>query len=217
MSGINHFKNQTLTFIYRYKDIFFYWMLRFYLEGCKSVLDVGCGNNSPLKRAGKFYSEGIDIFEEGIKESKKKKIHNSYRIADIRDLRKFYKLKSFDAVIALDVIEHLTKKEGFKLLRDIEKIASKKVIVLTPTGFCGRKSQDDNPYQVHKSGWEASDFIKIGYKVRGLRGPKWLRGQNATIRFKPWLFWGIPVYLLEPLLFFFPKYSFDLFAVKELG
>ena len=59
-------------FILRYRDIFYYWTLGRSLRGCKSVLDVGCGEHSPLSNVIKtFTSTGIDIFKPMIAKSKK--------------------------------------------------------------------------------------------------------------------------------------------------
>jgi len=78
------------------------------------------------------------------KESKKKQIHNEYILADLRKLE--FKPKSFDAILCLEVIEHLTKEEGHDLIKKMEKWARKKIIITTPNGY------DCNPFQTHKSG-----------------------------------------------------------------
>lgn len=204
-------------FIRKYQDIFYYTIIRIHLRDCKSVLDVGCGADSPLNNVKKtFYSEGVDVFEESIRQSKKKKFHDSYKILDIRKIDKVYKNKSFDAVIALDVIEHLEKKESIALIRKMEKIARKKVILLTPNGFYHQDMYDDNPYQVHKSEWSIKDLEKLRYKVYGLRGLKYLRGEYATIKYKPWFLWGLIAFLSESPLHFSPFLSYHLFAIKNL-
>ena len=204
-------------FIRKYQDIFYFKSIQRVLSGSKSVLDVGCGADSPLRRVKKtFYSEGVDVFGESIETSKNKKIHDSYKLCDIKKLDSFYKKKSFDAVIALDVIEHLEKKESIKLIKDMEKTARKKVILLTPNGFYHQDAYDRNPYQVHKSEWKRSDLEQLGYKVYGLRGLKYLRGEYASIKYKPWFFWGLVAFISEPLLYFFPRLSYHLFAVKDI-
>lgn len=205
-------------FIGRYQDIFYFKALEKSLGGCKSVLDVGCGADSPLGKIQKtFISEGIDVFKNSIKRSKKNKIHDSYTISDIRNIDKIYKKKSFDAVAALDVIEHLSKKESIILIKKMEDIARKRVILLTPNGFYHQDAYDDNPYQVHKSEWKIKDLKKLGYKVYGLRGLKYLRGEYATIKYKPWVFWGAIAFLSEIPLYFFPKLSYHLFAIKKVN
>lgn len=205
-------------FIRKYQDIFYFKSLEKSLSGCKAILDVGCGSDSPLGKVKKtFISEGIDVFSESIKESKKKKIHNGYKVDDIRKIDKIYKNKSFDAVIALDVVEHLDKKESLALIKKMESIARKKVVILTPNGFYHQDAYDNNPYQVHKSKWTIKDFEDLNYNVYGLRGLKYLRGEYATIKFKPWFFWGALAFLSEMPLYFFPKLSYHLFAIKKLA
>lgn len=199
-------------------DIFFHKLLEVKLAGCNSVLDIGCGFNSPIRSVKKaFYSEGIDIHKPSVIQSKKSKIHSKYIIGNIRNLTKYYKYKSFDGVIAIDVIEHFEKKDALALLKTMEKIARKKIIILTPNGFVGQGHHDDNPYQVHKSGWCKKDLISLGYKVYGLRGLKYIRKELATLKYKPWIIWGFIAFITEPLLYYFPNISFDLFAVKRIG
>lgn len=199
-----------------FKDTVFYKMLSLNLLDCKSVLDVGCGDNSPLRRVKKtFYSEGIDIYLPSIIKSKKNKIHDKYIVGSIENLDKYYKEKSFDAVIAMDVIEHFEKNDALKLLKKMEKVARKKVIILTPNGFLDQGHYGDNSHQDHKSGWLVKDLRYLGYKVYGLRSFKFLRGAFASIRFKPWLFWGFLAFITEPILYYFPKFSFHIFAIKK--
>lgn len=204
-------------FIHSFKDIFFYKVLEFNLTDCKSVLDVGCGSNSPLRFVRKtFYSEGVDIYKPSIDKTKKSNIHDKYVVGDIRKLSKIYEPKSFDAVMAIDVIEHLEKEEGFALLKKMERIARKKIIILTPNGFLDQGHYGDNVYQDHKSGWSAKDLQKLGFKVYGLRSFKEIRGEFTTIKYKPWILWGFIAFITEPLLYFFPNFSFHLFAVKSI-
>lgn len=199
-----------------YKDIFYYKTLKKELKGCSSVLDVGCGTDSPLSKVNKtFISHGVDIHKPSISKSKNKKIHDEYTIGNIHKLSNYFKSKSFDAVIALDVIEHFPKNESKKLIKEMEKIAKKKVILLTPNGFYPQDGYDSNPYQMHKSGWNKKDLEEMGYKVYGLRGIKYLRGNYATIKYKPWILWGLIAFISEPLLHFFANFSYDLFAIKE--
>lgn len=205
------------NFISKYKDIFLYRLLEKNLSDCHSVLDVGCGVDSPLGKLKKtFYSEGIDIYKPSINKSKKKKIHDKYVLGDILKVDKLYKPKSFDVVIALDVIEHLEKVDALNLIKKMEKIAGKKVIILTPNGFHHQDHLDGNPHQEHKSGWRIQDLKRRGYNVVGLRGFKFIRGECATITMKPWIFWGSIAFISEPLLYNIPQYSYHLFAVKNI-
>lgn len=205
-------------FVYTFNDAFYYKILEVNLAGCASVLDVGCGSNSPLRYVKKiFYSEGIDIYKPSIDKAKKSKIHDTYKIGDIIELDKYYKPKSFDTVIALDVIEHLEKRVALQLLEKMKTIAQKKIIVLTPNGFYHQGHFENNPYQVHKSAWFTQDLEKLGYRVYGLRGFKKIRGELARIKYKPWILWGFIAFITEPILYYFPNLSYHLFAIKTLN
>ena len=205
-----------LSFIRAYQDVFYRLVLRYHLRDASSVLDVGCGANSPLKEIKKtFRSVGVDVFPKSIRESKKQHIHDDYICCDIRRIHKYVSRKSFDAVVALDVVEHLSKKESLLLLKRLEAIAKIKVVVLTPNGYYKQEALEGNPYQVHRSGWSVGDFLRLGYRVYGLRGAKFIRGEHATITRKPWIFWGLCAFISEVLFYFFPVFSYDLFAVKQ--
>jgi len=203
--------------IQRYKDIFFYKTLERNLSDCKDVLDVGCGSNSPIRYIKKkFKSEGLDLFKKSIAESREKRIHSTYRIGNISNLDKLYKPKSFDAVIALDVIEHFEKKEAIALIKKMEKVARKKVILLTPNVFYRQGEHEGNPYQIHKSRWGVKDFKAKSCNVFGLRGLKYMRGEYASIKYRPWIIWGLIAFISEPLLYFIPSLSYHLFVIKNL-
>lgn len=77
--------------------------------------------------------------------------------------------KSIDAVYLIDVIEHLPKEEGMKLLKMTEKIVRKQIIIFTPLGFVKQEVLDGGKdawglngakYQEHKSGWIPENFDK---------------------------------------------------------
>lgn len=184
----------------------------------ESVLDVGCGDSSPLARIKKkFRSVGIDVFEPSIRKSKKNKIHDEYTVGDILKIDTFFNPKSFDAVIALDVIEHFKRNDALKLIASMERIAKKKVLIATPHGFTKQSAYDDNPYQEHKSGWGVSDFKKMGYRTRGMRGFKFIRGGEggANILYKPWIVWGVISALSAPVVYYIPQIASQLVVVKD--
>lgn len=198
-------------------DAQYYHVLSNALRDATSVLDVGCGKESPLRNIKKtFRSVGVDIHNQSILKSKKGRIHDTYIIGDVIKIKNYVKPKSFDVVLALDLIEHLTKKEGFQIIADMEQIATKRVIIMTPNGYYHQDAFEGNPHQVHQSGWDMSDFSKLGYTVYGLRGLRWIRGEYATIRLKPWFFWGLLSVFTQPLVYYLPKFAYQLFAVKEM-
>lgn len=194
------------------------------LSGCKSILDVGCGNNSPLRLLSKPYKMvGVDGFDKAIAESKQRKIHQEYILGDVRKLTRKFDKKSFDCVIALDVIEHLTKEEGYIFLANLEKIAGKRVILVTPNGFI-EQYKEHNKLQEHLSAWTTEDFQKIGYKVIGLYGHKFftnLRTVEGELRYQPRLLWGLIWGILAEVMHYtwtkkHPQQALELLAVKKI-
>jgi len=185
------------------------------LSDCNSVLDLGCGNNSPIQYCNVPFSAGVENFESYLKESQQKKIHNQYLKADITKID--FKPNSFDAVIAIDVLEHLFKEEGYALLKKMEKWARKKIIVFTPNGYVYQDGYDNNPLQEHKSGWSIKELKELGFKIFGINGWKKLRGYKASIKYKPTLLWRIISDLTQKIVYYFPKLAFQLLAVKEIN
>lgn len=196
-----------------------------HLKSCNSILDVGCGSDSPIKfYNGKYKTTGIDGYKPSIELSRKKKIHNSYKYGDIRKLDKLTQKDSFDAAIALDVIEHLNKSDGYKLLKNMERAAKKRVILVTPNGFIPQHNKENN-LQKHRSGWSVKDFEKIGYTVEGIYGTKFcdiFRTEEAELRFRPKFFWGLVWGILAVTTHYLytkknPEKAVSLLAVKKLN
>jgi len=184
------------------------------LRKCKSVLDLGCGYNSPIQYCKIPFSVGVELFEPYLEESKRKGIHNQYLKADIREIE--FKPKSFDAVLAIEVLEHLQKEEGLDLIKKMEKWAKKKIVITTPNGYLWQADADDNPLQKHQSGWSAKELEELGFKVLGFNGWKKFRGYAASIKYKPKLFWTIISDLTQKITYYYPEWAFQLFAVKEI-
>lgn len=182
----------------------------------ESVLDVGCGSHSPVQHIkGAFRSVGVDAFLPSIEQSKADRIHDEYYKIDALEIGKKFEAGSFDCVIALDLIEHLTKEDGIKLLDAMERITKKKVIVFTPNSFLPQPAVDGNPFQEHKSGWSAKEMRSKGYRVIGINGWKPLRGENADIKLKPKRFWQFISEITQKFVRNKPEKAFQILCVKE--
>jgi SAM-dependent methyltransferase len=184
------------------------------LQGCASVLDIGCGKDSPIQECPVPYSIGVDLFDAYLEESKRKRIHTEYVKADIRTVD--FPPKSFDCVMCLEVLEHLTKEEGLALLARMEKWARKKIVLTTPNTFVWQDEVDDNPLQAHQSGWTAGELQGLGFKVRGLKGWRTLRGYRGSCKYRPMFFWAKLSHISQKFVYFIPSLAFQLFVVKNL-
>jgi SAM-dependent methyltransferase len=186
---------------------------------CKSVLDVGCGKNSNLRFVPKTninLSVGVDLFKKDLKTAQKSRIHDKYINANILEIDKHISPKSFDCVMAMDVVEHLEKDKAIKLIKMMEKIAAKLVIISTPNGYLPQGIVGGNIYQVHKCGFTPDDLTGMGYSLKGMDGPKFLRHEEAEIRFRPKILFAVISNILDPFFRYFPKASFSLLAYKYI-
>lgn len=161
------------------------------LEGSNKVLEVGCGKSPNMKWLGIQNSTGIDGYAPYLEEARRENLHAELVLGDARELERYFKPGQFDTVVALDLIEHLTKEDGLRMMRSMETIASRKVVFFTPSGFLPQHSYENNDLQEHLSGWEAEEMEKLGYKVIGLLGPKKLRGEMHVLKGRPRFLWAI--------------------------
>lgn len=192
------------------------------LPDCKTVLDIGCGItlSSPLKNIAPKLDKivGIDLFEESIKINKKDPIYNEYFVWDAMKIDEKFEEKSFDCVVATDLIEHLTHEQGKIFLEKVEKIAKKKIIMFTPNGFIKQDEYEENKYQVHHSGWTVRDFKRHGFqKIYGINGLKILRGELAKMRFNPEFFWFRISLMTNLFTTKLPRLAFQILAIRKLS
>nr|WP_232293705.1 methyltransferase domain-containing protein [Stigmatella aurantiaca] len=197
----------------------FHRTLRHELVGtCDSVLDVGCGFRSPLASFSHLIPRtvGVDGYAHAIERSRAAGIHREYHCVDLLQVGTLFPPKSFDAVIALDVIEHFDKPTGYRFMQMLESLARKRVILFTPNGYLPQDEWDGNVRQLHLSGWEVYDFELRGYRVFGMSGWKPLRGQYALPSIRPYRLGGFLSRLTEPFAVRFPRHAFQLLAIRDM-
>jgi 2-polyprenyl-3-methyl-5-hydroxy-6-metoxy-1,4-benzoquinol methylase len=189
-------------------------ILRAELRGCRTVVDLGCGRSSPLPYCGVPYAVGVDVhrgyFED---DTCRARGHSAYLLADVRRVE--FRERSIDAVLALEVVEHLPKPEGWELIARMERWARRKVIVSTPNGFVPQPPDEKNSHQEHLSGWLPAEFVARGYRVCGFSGWKGLRGSNSQLRYGPDFVWQRVVDLTQLVTYRLPRLAFQFYAVKE--
>lgn len=187
--------------------------LRRMLADCRTILDLGCGASSPIRYIdGKTL--GCDLNKSLIKSAIMNRTHDSFKIEDVTKINNFFKPKSFEAVVALDVIEHLPKMEGKKFIKTMESIASKKIIIFTPNGFLPNKLED---LDEHLSGWTVEEMEAYGFRVFGMYGYKGLRCEGQELRFKPKFFWGIISEITQWVYTWYnPRHAAAIFCIKDI-
>ena len=180
---------------------------------------MGCGTSSPLAEGRDRFERlvGVDAFPEAIEASRTRGSHDELIELDVRRLDEQFAPRSFDAVVAIDLLEHLERTEGLELLAGMERVARQRVVVFTPNGFVEQGPREANPFQVHRSGWSATDLESLGYRVTGIHGLRVLRGEEASIRFRPERVWSLASDLTQPVVRRVPRLAFHLLGVKEVA
>lgn len=186
------------------------------LADCSSVLDVGCGDNSWLRYVSGKRLTGLDAHVPSIERAREQRTHDEFVVGQATDLDRLFQPSAFDAVVMLDLIEHFEKEAGLQLINTAAKIARKKLVVFTPSGFQPQPPTDDNPWQQHRSGWTAEELESLGFHVIGTNGWKPLRGPFAAFRRPAFLSSRVSA-LSESLVQEHPRHAYALFAVKDLA
>ncbi len=148
----------------------------------KSILDVGVG----MGKWGLLFREylegwgfhrykpsqwelridGVEAWEDYIQDWHRV-IYNHIYQGDIRQIA--HQLGHYDLVYLGDVIEHMTKPEGHRLLQTLNYT---RAIISTPNFATNKahRAKKPNPFQEHKCQWSLADFKP--YKRSILRGAK---------------------------------------------
>lgn len=190
------------------------FVLKFIPEhlGGKTIADLGCGKGiygfliRAIRNSSKARILGIDINKENIKFVKKFNIYDKILISILPKLD--VDEKSINYVICSEVLEHLNKEQGSKLLDKIDHICNEMAIVTTPN-ILFQPTGNEN-YDRHESVWSIEEFRKRGYKVYGI-GIKIAPPSKNNLWAK--FFFGLE-YVMTPISWIIPEIAGGLIAVK---
>ena len=134
------------------------------------VLDIGCGIQPQKYIFPKTHicCEPYQEYVDKLVDQTNNSVDGEYVIikATLEEAINIFPKKSVDTIFLLDVIEHLEKNIGLDLIKKIESIARKQVILFTPLGYMPQCHPDGvdawglngGSWQEHKSGWNPEDF-----------------------------------------------------------
>ncbi len=180
-----------------------------------SVLDCGCARGvwgyllRSEKNGFKASITGLDRYYPYMSFCKTFRVYDNLVKADIRYLP--FKDGVFDIALAVEVIEHLEKKDGAILLRELERVCKDKIILTTPNGFWKQGALGGNRLEIHRSGWKAKELQKLGFTVHGL-GFRFIRAYAVDSRI-----WGFFFYVSTPFSYIFPSFGDLLVASKKIN
>lgn len=150
-------------------------LLRLLASGCDSVIDVGTGDMRSLRFSPCRNRVGVEAHRPYLEH---RAVDGPVPVhADAMRLSELFVPGAADLVTMLDVLEHLDIEQAAEVLRQIETIAARRVVLATPRGFFEQDAHDvfalglgGEELQAHRSGWEVADFIDRGYRVIVIEG-----------------------------------------------
>jgi 2-polyprenyl-3-methyl-5-hydroxy-6-metoxy-1,4-benzoquinol methylase len=140
-----------------------------------SVLDVGCGNGKYGFLCREYIEywlqktpiiHGIEGFRPYVKGWRTKKIYDNIEIGNAIDVlikrnEKLRGIKYYDAVLAIDILEHFNEEDGKLFIRELKRIG-KNVIICTPTIVKEQGACFGNEYEIHKKQWTPDEIEPDG-------------------------------------------------------
>lgn len=168
------------------------------IQWCKpqSILDVGAGWGlwGPIFRA---FTDGrgmklkksdwtckvdaIEYFASYGDDNPAWKFYNNVYIGDA--MTALDKLGKYDVVFCGDMIEHLSKEDGHKLVEKMREHANAWVYVATPMPARPQGSMLGNEKETHLSDWTEEDFKAYPYELVGKIG--WGTDYMLCVRIRP--------------------------------
>lgn len=132
-----------------------------------SILDVGCGIGEwgfliRVKKTGVPRIIGVDIWRPHLKRLSPLMVYNGLITANASHLP--FTKKCIDISLACEILEHLHKKTGCLLLKELERITKKMIIVTTPIKYPQEASS--NPYERHVSEWAPREYAQSGFNTK---------------------------------------------------
>ena len=158
------------------------WQVLFYGGPVDSWLDLGSNDGRTHNGCDRSIMTAVELFPESVEKLQalgyREVVHEDIRTAAPRLLAEG---RWFERVTATDVIEHIPKADGYKLLADMERIASREIMVMMPIetpelaaeqGFqdfreWGLSQHPDGQRELHdhKSQWKPEDLTALGYQT----------------------------------------------------
>lgn len=149
-----------------------------------SIIDIGCGLGIYGSLA-RIYLEGDNLYDrtnltwnrkenwtvridavEGFEKyitDLHRFIYNDIIIGSATDILPKLHDKAYDLVIAIDILEHFSKKGGTDFIRELVRIG-KSVIIATPSIF-ENQQVPENPFENHLSVWNREDLLAFGFEI----------------------------------------------------
>jgi hypothetical protein len=140
---------------------------------CKSVLDVGTGVMRSLQAMPCSTKVGLEVHRPYLES---REVGDAVPInASALEIERLFVPDAFDLVTLIDVLEHFAQAEALEVLRQVDLVARRRIVLFTPRGEFPQEGHDSfglggEEFQRHRSVWEPGDLLRLGYRVAVLEG-----------------------------------------------
>lgn len=110
--------------------------------------------------------DGVEAFSNYINPVHKH-IYDNVLQGDIAHV--IHNVQNYDVILLIDVLEHFSKNEGKKLIKNILLRTNKALIISTPIYPEPQEEYQGNKFEEHKSRWYLTDFLEFDFTYQEVK------------------------------------------------
>jgi hypothetical protein len=146
----------------------YHHLVRLLAADCHSVLDIGTGLMRSLQAMPCRVKVGLEAHRPYLEH---REVEGAVPInASALDVERLFVPGAVDLVTLIDVLEHFSPEDSVEVLRQVETVARRRVVLFAPRGSFPQEGHDPfalggEDLQRHRSTWEPEDLVELGYRV----------------------------------------------------
>lgn len=163
-------------------------LIRLLASDCRSVLDVGTGLMRSLEAMPCTIKVGLEVHRPYLES---RELGDAVPLnASALEIERLFVPGAVDLVTLIDVLEHFDQAEALEVLRQVDVVARRRIVLFTPRGAFPQAGHDSfglggEEFQRHRSAWEPRDLARLGYRVAVLEGFHDSRNESFVRAFGP--------------------------------
>jgi len=146
------------------------------VKGGKSLLSLCAGIGLELNNLDTQDVTAVDLAPQYLEALEKRISGVKTVVSDALEYTKKQPDNSVDVISIIDGIEHMDKKTGVKLIKEMKRVAREKILLFTPQGPGEDGYLKNEPhnawgiegadhFQLHLSGWTSDELQDLGFKI----------------------------------------------------
>lgn len=142
----------------------------------KSLLSLCCGIGLELEFLQTQDITAVDLAQQYLDEVKHRCPQAKTVLSDALEYTKAQPDNSVDVISIIDGIEHMDKESGIELIKEMQRVSRKEILLFTPQGPGEDGYLKNEPhnawgiegadhFQTHKSGWTVEELKEYGFEI----------------------------------------------------